>query len=104
VSDTRHTPHEVLHAIGVCRCSWEPSWESKKPTYHDLERRCENLERKLNEATASLAKAREALEKISKVSQFDQPGGPIVMSEHYEGAWLDCLEIAKAALQEIERD
>jgi hypothetical protein len=40
----------------------------------------------------------EALEKITQVSQFGRDGGPIVMSEHYEAAWLDCSEIAEQAL------
>lgn len=39
-----------------------------------------------------------ALERIAIVSQFGRDGGPIVSSEHYEGAWLDCTEIAKDTL------
>lgn len=44
-------------------------------------------------------KYREALEKITQVSQFGRDGGPIVSSEHYEACWLDCDEIAKEALK-----
>ena len=40
----------------------------------------------------------EALEKITQVSQFGRDGGPYVLLEHYEAAWLDCLYIAKQSL------
>jgi hypothetical protein len=40
----------------------------------------------------------EALEKIGSV-QLDPGLGQIVGSEHYEGAWLECIELAHGALQ-----
>jgi len=43
----------------------------------------------------------EALEKIKKVSQFDREGGAIVMSEHYESAWLDCVEISQRTIKRV---
>lgn len=43
---------------------------------------------------------RVALERIKKVSQFDHPKSQIIGSEEYEGAWLDCVEIANTALSE----
>lgn len=49
---------------------------------------------------ANNVRLREALEKILKVSQFGRDGGPIVTSEHYEGAWLDCVDIAEEALND----
>lgn len=41
----------------------------------------------------------EALKKITRVSQFDHAkNNTIISSEEYEGAWLDCIEIAEEAL------
>lgn len=45
----------------------------------------------------------EALQKITKVSQFGRDNGPIVTSEHYEACWLDCAEIAKQTLAIINQ-
>jgi hypothetical protein len=52
---------------------------------------------------AKLEIAREALRNVTQVSQFNRPGGVIVQSEHYEAAWLDCVDIAKDALSRMER-
>lgn len=40
-----------------------------------------------------------ALEQIRKVSQFDHAKSQIIGSEEYEGAWLDCVEIAREVLE-----
>lgn len=53
----------------------------------------------LGRLQGEVQRLRAALEKIANVSQFNRPGGPIVMSEHYEAAWLDCVETAKEALR-----
>lgn len=50
------------------------------------------------ELQSLLTRYKGALERITEVSQFGRDGGPVVQSEHYEGAWLDCVEIAKDAL------
>lgn len=56
----------------------------------------------LNETIISLESENErlrgALEEIVTV-KLDPELGQIVGSEHYEGAWLDCVEIARAALE-----
>jgi hypothetical protein len=52
---------------------------------HKLEARCERY--------------KVALEKIKSVTQFDHPTSQIISSEEYEGAWLDCIDIAEEALE-----
>lgn len=59
-------------------------------------------ERELQFLKAQNQKMKEALEKISNVTQFDHPQNQIIGSEEYEGAWLDCLGIAKEALKETQ--
>lgn len=57
------------------------------------------LEKQVESLTEQLSVARSALEKISNVTQFDHPSSQIIGSEEYEGAWLDCTGLAKAALK-----
>jgi len=49
--------------------------------------------------TRQLDKQGEALKKISQVHAWNHATSKIVDSEAYEGAWLECVEIAKEALQ-----
>lgn len=63
-------------------------------TQQEVMEKCRVLETKLTVA-------REALKKISKVTQFDHPQSQIISSEEYEGAWLDCLDIAQQALSRL---
>lgn len=61
-------------------------------------------EQRQSVAESKAEKMAEALRKIPQVSQFGRENGPLVSSEHYEAAWLDCVEIAKEALAEFEKE
>jgi hypothetical protein len=50
------------------------------------------------EALERIKRIEAALKRITAVTQFDHPTSQIIGSEEYEGAWLDCVEIAKEAL------
>jgi len=54
--------------------------------------------KELDSLRAENEKLKLALNKICSVTQFDHPISQIIGSEEYEGAWLDCVEIAKEAL------
>lgn len=54
--------------------------------------------KELDSFRAENEKLKLALNKICSVTQFDHPTSQIIGSEEYEGAWLDCVEIAKEAL------
>lgn len=59
------------------------------------------LQKELLEEFSTTRRYQEALEKIAAV-QLDAECGILVHSIHYEKAWLDCMEIAKQALQNDE--
>jgi hypothetical protein len=57
----------------------------------------EALTTKLRQVEKELDRYREALEKIA-AGRLNPDLGQIVGSEHYEGAWLDGVEMAREAL------
>lgn len=70
--------------------------EATLAEYHRLKEFYEKSE-------AKAARYREALEKISRMGLrgvSDSPETELVSSEHYEQAWLDCVELAKFALSD----
>lgn len=67
-------------------------------TIEDLHSKITALESRLSQQEERIEVLQKALRKITTVSQFGRDGGPIVTSEHYEGAWLDCVDIAVKAL------
>jgi hypothetical protein len=96
--------------IKRCREAEEEANDAKQALYHGLDSDHEKDKHLSLVQLASkssngifwrnkeISALRLALQKITEVSQFGRDGGPIVMSEHYEAAWLDCVEIARKAL------
>ena len=69
--------------------------------YISTEKFIEDLKSKLKAKDLEIKRLRAALERIIDVSPqlFIKEHGQIVTSEHYEGCWLECSEIADKALR-----
>lgn len=68
------------------------------PSIVTMMNRNAEMEGELSKKEGTIKALVEVLERISTVSQFNPRFGQIVDSEHYEGAWLECVGIAVEAM------